>query len=723
MNGKNEVSSYLENISLLLWGIFLLAFPLIFTTSVTDPFALPKHVLLGAVTLITLFLFGAKMISDGKVILRRTPFDLPLILFAVFSLASSLFAVNRLESLIALTPLLFAIVLYFVIVNTVKSESSLTFLLTTLVVGACVVTLISVTSYFKIYFLPSQSTQLQTFNTFGSLLDQALYLAFVLPIAGYFTLPILETKEIGKVAGKSFAFAFAFIVVGVGLAFTLYELIAVQKPLILPFETGFQTAFAAISQDAGRIAQGFFFGSGFGTYATDFTRFKQAAYNLNQDLWAFTFFRSSSFVLELLATTGVLGLGAFLFLIIKIFKEEETRRMRKNVAALSLAPAIISAFILPFSPVIVSLPFVLLALFSVAQGLDGRLSHRFFDVELHFVAFKKSLIPLSMAPVEERVSSQERSLTKFLPVTFLLLFTAFSGILGFFIVRFVASDVIFQSSLVSAAQNKGLETYNQQVNAIQLFPYRDAYHRIYSQTNLALANSLAAQQPKGTTPNQQVQQTITTLIQQSINAGRTAVTLSPQSVLNWQNLSSIYRSMIGFGQNAQEFAIVSQQQAVFLNPNNPQEYLNLGGIYYQLSQWENAQRQFQIAVNLKPDFSNAYYNLGHALENKGDLQNALVQYETVKTLIANDPENSKKIDAEIAALKAKAGSGENAQAAPSKQNQQQAQTGQNQQPLGISTPQTQLPEKKPQEVIPPPTAVSPTAEPTTSPSSSSTITP
>ena len=190
-----------------------------------------------------------------------------------------------------------------------------------------------------------------------------------------------------------------------------------------------------------------------------------------------------------------------------------------------------------------------------------------------------------------------------------MLLAGLVGTLTYFSVQFIRSDITFQRSLVAASANNGGLTYQLQREAISTFPYRDAYYRVFSQTNLALANNLAAAQPQGASPSAETQQTILTLIQQSINSGRSAVTLSPLTSMNWNNLSSIYRSLIGFGENADQFSVLTNQQAIALDPNNPQQYINLGGIYYQLGQWEEAQRNFQVAINLKPDYSNAYYNL------------------------------------------------------------------------------------------------------------------
>lgn len=712
---RNEVTLYLDNITLLLFGILLLSFPLVFTTATTDAFSLPKQLLLATITLASLLFFGARMISEGSVKIRRTPFDLPIFIFGIVTFISSVLSINRFDAFISYLPLFFSILGYFLIVNFVKKESSLLFLVVAFVIGGTVTSLLTTLSFFKLYILPFEFAKNQAFTPLGTLLDQAIYLALLLPVAIYFARSIINIRSIDQNnLIKPIGFTIASIIITIGLSTTIYQLFTTQKPIILPFEAGFQTAFAAISQDNGRVAQGFLFGSGYGTYLTDFTRFKQPPFNINQNLWSLSFVRSSSYILELLATTGVLGLFSFLFLLYKIIKESKTVNIFKdNPAYLALLLGIAATFVLPFSFVAQTTLFILLALFTVAQGIyqHAHTAQRFFDVELYFVAFKKGLFPLSVSPL----STDGRSFTKILPISFFTFFLITIGAFAYLLVTFVQSDVLFQRSLVAASQNNGLQTYNDQTNAITIFPYRDAYYRIYSQTNLAIANSLAANQPEGQKPNQQTQETIYGLIQQSINSARQATTISPLTSVNWQNLSSIYRSLIGFGQNAEEFAVLANQQAIILDPNNPQQYLNLGGLYYQLGRWEQAQNQFQVAVNLKPDFANAYYNLGHALEQKGDLQNALRQYQAVQTLVNNDTEGVKKIKEEIAALEKKLNEQQTQQEVAGEQTTADALPTQKpstrtQQPLRISTPSAQLPQQNPPVAIPAPGTATESAE-------------
>ena len=236
-------------------------------------------------------------------------------------------------------------------------------------------------------------------------------------------------------------------------------------------------------------------------------------------------------------------------------------------------------------------------------------------------------------------------------------------------------------------------------------------HRIFSQTNLSLANSLlVSNQNNKDAQNSQSQQLGINLIQQAINNGKTATVYSPVNTLNWQNLATIYRDLINVGQGADKLAIENMQKATILDSANPQEYLSLGGIYYQLGQYENAIKQFQIAVNYKPDFPNAYYNLGHAYEANGNLDKALENYKEVRNLVANDKNNISKINMEIDTLTKKIEKGETTQ----KPIPSVTPTG-NQQELNVNKSNTQLPKQPSPIKLPAPTGTNKTPTPTEKP--------
>lgn len=717
-NAKKELLSYLDNVSLFLLGITFLAFPLIFTVTFTDPFALPKQLLLAATVILSILALSVRMIVEGRVRLRTTPFDLPVLLFGFITFLSAMFAVNRYDALISYIPLLFAVLFFFVITNAVRGERAVLFSVASLLLGTTLAALLSVLSFFKIYVLPFSYTHTQAFTPFGSLLDQAIFLAIVIPLAGYVAWPVISplfsnkaradvfgTRQQSILTPVSIAATVVFALLTVGLLVTVYMLATSQKPLILPFVTGFQTGLAAISQDTGRILQGFLLGSGYGTYITDFTRFKQAAYNTNPTLWSFTFFRSSSLVLELLATTGFLGLASFLFIVYRVVKEK--------TFFLPIVIAIVAAFILPMSYVLMVLFFIVLGIFAVLRSQHA--PSRYSDLEFYLVTLKHGLILAQ--PEGERAPHDPVNTRygKILPFVFVLVIIVLVGYVTYLSSAFVLSDMTFERSLVAASQNNVQQTYTLQAQAINQFPYRDVYHRTFSQTNLTIANAIAANQPKNSSPSAEVQQQIVGLIQQSINYGRNAVSVAPQTALDWNSLSSLYRSLIGFGQNAEQFAVLTNQQAIALDPSNPQQYISLGGIYYQLGVWDEAIRQFQLAANLKQDYANAYYNLGHAYESKGDqtsLQNALQAYQVVQSLTASDKASNDKIKSEIAAVQKKISGQANAQTQQT-QDQTQEQQGSN---LNVNQPQEQLPQQQQKAEIPPPPAGKITPTPSKAPS-------
>lgn len=724
---KNEVTQYLENITLVLLCALFILFPIVFSQKTTDLFLIPKQILLAAVSLVSLLLLGGRMLSDKGIHLRKTPFDMPLLLLAGIFFISTLLSPNRYDALLAFTPLFFAVIIFFTTSNIARSATSLLLLTTSFIMGGVLSASLFLLSFYNQYILSIQSTYAKTiqlpFNTFGSLLDLSVYLALTLFPALYLSMPLLKIKHINGIKPKQITSLIATIIIVFGLVITLYQLVQ-KPPLLIPHTTGFQTAFAAISQDNQRILQGFLFGSGYGTYSTVFTRFKQAGINTFENLWAIqTISNSSSFALELLATTGVLGFFAFVFLMFRFFKTNRPLKTnsRKNPFFFSLCVVFLASLLLPFTLPLQAGMLFALSLFVAWQGqIDIK---HYYDIALHFVTFKQTLIPISSYPVTLSTNEgtfkptshynkreENQQATRFLPVSFFLFILILTGILGYYSIQFALSDITFQKSLTTAP-TEGLKIHNDQLKAITQFRWRDGYYRVFSQTNLALANSLASSIPQGETPKPEVQKMLLNFIQQSITAAKAASAVSPFTATNWQNLSGIYRNLIGFGKDAEQFSILANQQAIVLDPNNPQRYVNLGGIYYQLSQWENAQRQFQIAAQLKPDYANAYYNIGHVLEQKGDLKNALAYYQAVKQLIVKDPKSLEKIQEEIKKLQEKIDVlGEQTQQTeilkPATVKNIKPET--NQPPLSISTPSAKLPTQK--TPVPIPSIASPSAQ-------------
>jgi len=638
-NSRKQIIEYLQTTLQFVWGICFLLFPLFLLTATTDSYGMPKQLLVLIVALVSLLVIGTHSIMSKKILLRKTFLDLPIFTFVLAILLSALFSISTTDSYVIGIMYVILGISYFAIVNAAKTKETIFFFTASLITSGCVLALVHILSYFKVYVLPFSFTHVQTFTPLGDLLEHGIYLGAIAMITLYFAYPIVK----GKANEKTILFSLASLLILADIGFVIYELIKMNPLIVLPFATGFQIAFATISQDTTRIAQSFFLGSGIGTFFIDFTRFRPTSLNVNPNLWFLNFYQSSSFVLDLLSTTGILGLLSFLFIAIKALSKPLS--VSYNPFYLSLILLVILGFIFPFSFTIVGLFFFILSLFVAEEGIKN--PTKSFDLELFLVTLQRGLFNADH-------KGQTAKTSQMMPIFFTVVLLAVVSVIGYYTTIYTLADITFNRSLVAASQNNATQTYQKQIQAITTFPYRDSFYRTFSQTNISIANSvLTVNTQKNQKPSQQVQSTVIGLIQQAITAAKTATTLSPYNAINWQNLASIYRAIIGFGQGSDNFAISSMQQAITLDPNNPQEYMVLGGLYFQLKQYDNAIKEFQMDVTLKTDDANGYYNLGHVYEAKGDLQNAMTQYQLVKQLEVNNPKNLDQITKEITALQAK----------------------------------------------------------------------
>jgi Flp pilus assembly protein TadD len=98
------------------------------------------------------------------------------------------------------------------------------------------------------------------------------------------------------------------------------------------------------------------------------------------------------------------------------------------------------------------------------------------------------------------------------------------------------------------------------------------------------------------------------------------------------NLSFIYRA-----QNAKEDAARELQEVIRLRPGYAEAHMNLGVVLTGLAKLDEAEQAYQTAVHLKPSMAEAHYNLGVFYElHRKDMVRALVQYRKYLDLGGND---------------------------------------------------------------------------------------
>lgn len=684
---KHQVSTYLDNaitfVLLLVAGIT----PLLFLNQTTEFFEMPKLIFLVATTLILVGLWIASWIFKGKVIITRTPLDILLLVLAGLIIASTFFSTTKFISVYGDIPnvhgsavaWLTYILLYFVTVSHLKSFARLKVFLTVLYGSAVVVALITLLSFFNLY-LPFDFAQVANFTPTGSTFSTIAFLLLLLPLPlfsllnpnRFFSVPvslflsILFTLTISLVGSLTIyiilaavfalcifatkpyqvkrtlpVFILPIIVTAVALFLAYTPLpqplnalqqkeLAFPKEIQLPFPISWKIT-ASTFRDVP------FFGTGPATYLFDFSTYKPLEFN-SLAYWNFSFNTAYNEFLQVLATLGILGFSALVFICLVV-----VRLGWKN-----LTPAVAEG---EHDSTTVLLPAIAISGFLTVALLAV---HATTVVSIVISFFIFAILMLSQRTIREKVmefSLGIRATTSgnqqfdLFPVIIFVIFLIGAVPAFYQLITVVSADYYHRQALAQANKNGAL-TYQYLQKAETLNPQVDLYRVDMAQTNFALANAIAIQKgpsqanPKGSLTDQD-KQTIQTLLSQAVNEGRSGVVLSPRSSRNWEVLGSVYRSISGVAQNALAFSLEAYSQAIQRDPLNPALRLNAGNIYYAATNYDLAIRFFTDAINLKPDYANAYYNLAIALREKGDLQNAQLVAQQLVTLVQkNNDANS-----------------------------------------------------------------------------------
>lgn len=679
---KDSLTALVNNLITSLLLLIAVLTPLLFAPLVTEFYEMPKIIFLVSLTIILLILWTFGWVLQGKVLLTRTPLDIPLLLLLGVIILSTFFSSTQYISIFGNFPRVHGsaitwttyIILYFITTSHLRTLGQIRALFLALVSSSIIVAATTLLSYLGIYPLGQllPFTKALNFTPAGSSFSSTALMVLLIP------LPLLSLITPNKLLPTPLALALAilfsvtavlvgdlsiwltltlviglilylsrnsfnqknllFVLLPIGIASILFLLSNLPQgssanPLFslrnnfpreiqLPFSTSWKVS-ASTFRDTP------FLGTGPSTYLFNFTQYKPAEYNLTK-FWNIRFDVAHNEFLQILATLGGLGFLSLAFLSVMIIAFAlKSLNTKDNPFALSLAITGIAAVTLmlfhPTTVVSLTATFLLLAmLMAIHKSISGKVE----ELSLGIKASKLSDTNLIVGDV--------LPLIIFLPVVVFAIFASWN------MYKVVLADYNHRMAIDSAA-TRGLDTYNYLVKAEGLNPMVDLYRTDLAQTNFALANAIATQKgpteasPAGSLTDKD-RQDIRQLLSQSINEGRAAVSLSPRNPQNWEILASIYRQVAGVADNALAFSLDAYGRAIQTDPLNPVLRLNVGGIYYAAKNYDLAIRFFSDAANLKPDYANAFYNLSVALRDRGNLNEAQLAAEKVVTLL--DPKSA-----------------------------------------------------------------------------------
>ena len=643
--------------------VFLL--PILFLPWSSDVLDFNKQAILVGLSFLALFAWMAKILISGSFSLNINKMHIAVgVLFLVY-LASTVFSVYRYGSLWgwpsstaeSLLSAIGLVIVYFLVSNTFGKKEILTSIILLLAAGL-IAALYGVLQLFGFYIIPFNFAKNLAFNSIGQVGSFGLFLALLLPLS--MVLLITSKKWIRALCALNVLLAFiAFIIINykfiwwivlagsalVMLLGTLKRNLFSGRWMFLPmfflvvslFFIVLSPRIAWLPQVPGEVyvsqksnldidwkalKENAMVGSGPGTFGYNFAKFKDKIFN-SGSLWNISFTVGASKVLTSLATTGILGVLAWLAIMAGIafygFKNfiftasvqgSENPELQKEKASLVLG--ILTALVIESA-----------AFFLYNSNLTLDFLYFLFIGMLVALIFNNS-----------KTYTLEPSSLLTLAVTFVFTLVFIFG-LGFLLLdgqRYVADmhyargvallragnlEGGLQKFEAAASMNSGLDLYFNQLSQLYLLNIKQLLE------NNEISADERAKKVQG-------------LISNSLNASKIATDLAPKNVSNWIIRGSIYQNLMSLLPDAKDWAIKSYDEAIALDPYNPYLLLQEGVVYYQGKDYKNAQIVLEKAMDLKADYSDVLYFLGLTYDQLGDKNKAR---DTFTKLLAIVPQN------------------------------------------------------------------------------------
>ncbi len=331
-----------------------------------------------------------------------------------------------------------------------------------------------------------------------------------------------------------------------------------------------------------------FFGSGIGTFLSDFAKFKSDRMN-EGGLWRLRWDKAGNNLAEVLATLGFTGGVCFLLillwlLILAIAKKTEPELISWRVFLIGL---VILQFIFYQN-------MVLGGLFWLGLAIGANL-----------VLTKEKIFPLRDCPGIALI---------FETLVIILALLLMAG--GFIGIKFYLADHYYQKAFLEPDLDKKIGFFQKSFN---FNPYQPYYQMAFAQTLV-----LKVQQEIGAPQEKQNQDLIQNLANSAAALAKRATLLAPGEILYQQNLANVYRDL-----GAWEMAIGAYQEALKLEPKNPLLDVEIGKIQAQLGKINEARENFKRALAIVPQLDIAKIQLALLLEQEGKTREAILELENL----------------------------------------------------------------------------------------------
>lgn len=675
-----DFSRFHKLINFCLYALVLLT-PILFSSLTSEAREFNKQSFIFFAVVVMLGAWIVKILTTRSMSWVRTSLDYILLVYLGVYLLTSLLSVDKVSSFLgyygrftgSFISVLSLVVMYYLIVNNLKKESTVKRLTNFYLIGSALVLVYSFFQLLGAYILPFAFTHDRGFNPIGSLVGLGIYAALSVVIVQWMffiepkrsklkTLSLIVLMlvalavlllvnafvawlvlALAMVAFMAIAMAIAgehqssptwfwkpMIVLVIGVLFVAFQflpsglnprnLININLPIEIQLSNATTWRIVGNSMKSGPKTA--LLGSGPGTTGIQFGRIKPQELN-KTIVWSLNFDRASSEVANIAIENGILGLLVFelaslLFLVYGLYfllKKSAHLGWKYALGFFTLWLALyITHFFYFFNTTFYFLYWFSIAVFMAVSHMTNH------EEEQKDISF----------------SSSPRSALSWMFVSLLLLAALLIG--AFFQATIYGGELAYASGLRLANQNNpNLSDISDKFNrAINLNPYRDVYYLALGQTFILRAQQESAK-PK---PDSSV---IQNLMASLISTGQQAVAVSPAKASNWQALSQFYADIKPLASNADSYIISSLKSAIDNDPNNPALHYQLGQAYFGASQVPDQQDKTKTKTD--PEMvKNAENELNRALELKSDLPEFYIQLSRVLETDNKPEEARKKMD-------------------------------------------------------------------------------
>jgi len=381
------------------------------------------------------------------------------------------------------------------------------------------------------------------------------------------------------------------------------------------------------------LREGFAFGSGQGNFAYNFSKFKSQSFN-DLDVWQLRFNKADNYIIELIATTGILGTLAWLgllgfILFVRIYTDEkrintdhgsdksgEDSQKQDNKSVIGEYPFSICVY--PFLTII------------LAQFFYSSSTLLLFTTWL--------LIIISVAPlVQDAQEIRVKKIFENVPET-LLAVNVLLGVIAILFAAFLINVSGKYRANVAFAQIANTETeYSANdkqaiiINAMKL----DKKNSLYPISLTRVYLSQIKEEIKKA-PSEQSSNLLRDLAEAVVNSAVRATELSPNSVSAWELRGSVYRDIYSVVSEAETAILSSFETAINLEPLNPILLTELGKAYILTGDNAAAQEALNKALELKSGYEEAKIQLAIVKDKTGMSEEAIGELEAIASRKPDD---------------------------------------------------------------------------------------